>query len=107
VEKPDRPAASPCPRAHTSSKPFVTTREYFRGGSKLSGAEIRDTVAPFKVKALVEFTTSSSNLVALLVPSSDNPPTSLGVLGQVSENPTSQDPLGREDEVEINALGQA
>jgi hypothetical protein len=34
VEKPDRPAASPCPLAHTSSKPSTTTREYFRGGSR-------------------------------------------------------------------------
>ena len=36
VEKPDRPAASPCPPAHTSSEPSATTCVYFRGGSRLS-----------------------------------------------------------------------
>jgi hypothetical protein len=37
VEKPDRPAASPRPLAHTSSEPSATSREYFSGGSRLSG----------------------------------------------------------------------
>src|SRR5665811_1887705 len=37
VEKPDRPAAPPRLLAYTSSKPFSTTREYFRGRSIVRG----------------------------------------------------------------------
>ena len=36
MEEPDRPAASPCLLAYSGSKPSSTTREYFRGGSRMS-----------------------------------------------------------------------
>ena len=36
MEKPDRPAAPPCPLAYASSEPSATTCEYFRGGSRLN-----------------------------------------------------------------------
>ena len=37
MEEPDRPVASPCLLAYSGSALFATTREYFRGGSRLSG----------------------------------------------------------------------
>jgi len=38
VEEPDRPATTSCPPANTDTESFATTREYRRGGSRLTDA---------------------------------------------------------------------
>ena len=73
----------------------------------LGAAEVPDAVGALEVGALVEVEDGLVELAGLgrtlLAEAADE----LGVLAQVGEDPAGEDPLGREDEVEVLALGEA
>ena len=73
---------------------------------RLGRAEVPDPVAALEVGALVELQHRLVELDGSRGALGGQPADQLGVLAQVGEDPAGEHPLGREDEVEVDALDE-